>query len=87
MDVEEAAELAAVAVAQTTNLVLEIQHQAQLVHLQVKQELQILVVVAVLDQRVMHIRIWLLELMDIHKEQLVARVVLALSLFALLSQP
>jgi hypothetical protein len=50
------------------------------VHLQVKQELQILVVVVVLDQRVMHIRIWLLELMDIHNEQLVVLAAVELSL-------
>jgi len=50
------------------------------VHLQVKQELQILVVVVVLDQRVMHIRIWLLELMDIHNEPQVVMVAVELSL-------
>jgi hypothetical protein len=70
MDVEEAVELAVVVVAQTTNLVLEIQLQAQLAHLQAKQELQIPVVVVALDQRVMHIRVWLRVLTDIHNEQL-----------------
>jgi hypothetical protein len=80
MDVEEAVELAVVGVAPTTNLVLEIQSLQRMVHLQVKQELQIPVVVVVVDQRVMHIRVWLLELMDIPNEQLAEMVAPVLSL-------